>query len=334
MANNVFANGREVSCKKADGKAICCFPDVCFTPPDKVPPTPPGVPIPYPNTGMAKNTTSGSKKVKISGQEIVLKNKSYFKTSVGDEAGCATKKGLVTSKTKGKVYFNAWSMDIKVEGENVVRHLDLTTHNHGSFPSNTTPWPYMDSAGFKKGGPCAGVDMKFKLVPYKSKDKNGEEKLTCAPSKTGHHLIPGRCMRTRTVDRSGAKLKEPSYPHGCSHDKAPCVCVDNENQYDGTHRDCHAVFDSVEFEEAGKPPKNQMTYKKARDTAATSASGINNGRGLGKKQLECVKAQLDNYYKNCLKNKDGSVSENAKLNAQSSEAGLVLDKKNSVGKMG
>ncbi|MBV2091711.1 MAG: DUF4150 domain-containing protein, partial [Candidatus Thiodiazotropha sp. (ex Ctena orbiculata)] len=52
MANDVYANGRELSCKKADGKSICSFPDVCFTPP-QTPATPPGVPIPYPNTGMA-----------------------------------------------------------------------------------------------------------------------------------------------------------------------------------------------------------------------------------------------------------------------------------------
>ncbi|MET0091075.1 MAG: PAAR-like domain-containing protein [Candidatus Thiodiazotropha sp.] len=76
MANKVFANGREVSCKKANGKAICAFPDVCFTPP-QTPATPPGVPIPYPNTGMASDTTSGSKKVKISGKEVMLKNKSH-----------------------------------------------------------------------------------------------------------------------------------------------------------------------------------------------------------------------------------------------------------------
>jgi hypothetical protein len=36
---------------------------------------------------MAKDTSSGSKKVKISGKEVMLKNKSYFKTSMGDEAG-------------------------------------------------------------------------------------------------------------------------------------------------------------------------------------------------------------------------------------------------------
>ena len=34
MANDVFANGREISCKKADGKSICAFPDVCMTPPE------------------------------------------------------------------------------------------------------------------------------------------------------------------------------------------------------------------------------------------------------------------------------------------------------------
>lgn len=142
MANDVFANGREISCKKADGKAICAFPDVCMTPPEN-PATPPGVPVPYPNTGMAKDTTSGSKKVLISGQEVLLKNKSYFKKSMGDEPGCAAKKGVVTSVNRGKVYFNAWSMDVKFEGENVVRHLDLTTHNHGSGPNSPT-WPYTD----------------------------------------------------------------------------------------------------------------------------------------------------------------------------------------------
>ena len=63
------------------------------------------------------------------GKEVMLKNKSHFKTSSGDEAGSAPKKGVVTSRTPG-VYFNAWSMDVKVEGENVVRHLDITTHNH------------------------------------------------------------------------------------------------------------------------------------------------------------------------------------------------------------
>ena len=116
-----------------------------MTPP-QTPATPPGVPIPYPNTGMASDTTDGSSSVKVSGQEVMLKNKSCFKKSSGDEAGCAPMKGVVTHKNMGKVYFTAWSMDVKVEGENVVRHLDLTTPNHGSAPGNGVPVPHLDEA--------------------------------------------------------------------------------------------------------------------------------------------------------------------------------------------
>ncbi len=154
MANNVFANGREISCKSGSGKSIASFPDVCMTPPEN-PATPPGVPVPYPNTGMTGDCTSGSTTVKITGKEVMLKNKSYFKKSTGDEAGAAAKKGVVSSVNRGKVYFTAWSMDVKIEGENAVRHLDMTTHNHGSA-MNTPPWMFVDSMAVPPDGhPCA-----------------------------------------------------------------------------------------------------------------------------------------------------------------------------------
>jgi hypothetical protein len=135
MSNEVYANMMEVSCKQAAGKSICAFPDVCMTPP-QTPATPPGI---------ASDTSDGSTTVKISGQEVMLKNKSSFKKSMGDEAGVAPMKGVITHKNMGKVFFTMWSMDVKIEGENVVRMLDLTTHNHGSMPGNTPPWPYTDA---------------------------------------------------------------------------------------------------------------------------------------------------------------------------------------------
>src|SRR5688572_31659736 len=104
MANKVFANNREVSCKAATGKSVCAFPDVCFTPPSAA-----GVPVPYPNTGFAFDSMRGSRRVKISGREIMLKNKSYFKKSTGNEAGSAPRKGALTGTIEGKVYFNSWS---------------------------------------------------------------------------------------------------------------------------------------------------------------------------------------------------------------------------------
>ena len=111
----------------------------CLLHPAANPATPPGVPIPYPNTGMAGDTSNGSRSVKVGNAEVMLKDRSSFKTSVGDEAGCAPKKGLINSKNKGKVFFVAWSMDVKIEGENVVRNLDMTTHNHASPPNGAAP---------------------------------------------------------------------------------------------------------------------------------------------------------------------------------------------------
>lgn len=145
MANQVFANNREVSCRAGSGKSICAMPDVCLTPPEN-PATPPGVPVPYPNSAFDSDTSDGSKSVQISGKEVMLKNASFFKSSTGDEAGCAAKKGMLSSTNKGKVYFTSWSMDVMFEGQNAVRHLDMTTNNHASPASNeAVPWPFVAS---------------------------------------------------------------------------------------------------------------------------------------------------------------------------------------------
>lgn len=240
MPNDVFANGREISCKAGSGKSICAFPDVCMTPPEN-PATPPGVPVPYPNTGMASDTTSGSKKVKISRKEVMLKNKSYFKKSIGDEAGCAAKKGVVTSTNRGKVYFNAWSMDVKIEGQNAVRHLDITTHNHRSIPGNTVTWPYVDTQAIAPDHPCADQVAEENEACDETKSPPGSQAITvegkpkgvkctqecadaracalpkyddtnkvcCVPpegaGRTGDHLIEVNCF-TEKGGRSGPKL--------------------------------------------------------------------------------------------------------------------------------
>ncbi len=93
----------------------------------------------------------------------------------------------MTSKNMGKGYLNMWSMDVKVERENVVRMLDLTTHNHASVPGNSPTWPNIDEVsapGITKL--CEGMEhmMLVPKVPGCPK-KNGQHQ-------TPHHLIPGR----------------------------------------------------------------------------------------------------------------------------------------------
>lgn len=283
MSNQVYANNMEISCKQAAGKSVCAFPDVCFTLP-QTPATPPGVPIPYPNTGMATDTSDGSTTVQISGQEVMLKNKSYFKKSTGDEAGCAPKKGVVTSKNMGKVYFNAWSMDVKVEGENVVRNVDLTTHNHASSPGNAPPWPYIDEAAFAGTGPCKDVAkaltdkcgpppkphqrkgwvkkmcdnpdsscrdaMKCVLSPYAPSAKHSDGKNSqgnCCPGKTPHHLIEVHCFTPIGGREGGHVMSEFKNASGEGYNQgaAPCMCVDGPREAK-QHGEFHAVQQQIE----------------------------------------------------------------------------------------
>jgi Domain of unknown function (DUF4150) len=136
MANEVFANTREISCKSGDGKVIASFPDVCFTPP-QTPATPPGVPVPYPISSRSGDTTEGSKTVTINNNEVMLRNISCYKKCTGDEAGNAPKKGIITSSHRSRTFFASWSMDVKIEGENVVRDIDITTSNHASVNANS-----------------------------------------------------------------------------------------------------------------------------------------------------------------------------------------------------
>jgi hypothetical protein len=138
MGCEVYANNDEIACKAGDGKVIAAFPDVCLSPPS--PPAGP-IPVPYPDTSFSKDMQSGSKTVKIKGKEVMLKDQSFYKTSpLGDEA--ATRglgAGVITHVITGKTYFIAWSMDVKIEGQNVDRHTDLTTSNHASPGGNSAP---------------------------------------------------------------------------------------------------------------------------------------------------------------------------------------------------
>jgi hypothetical protein len=103
------------------------FPDVCKTPSPAGP-----VPIPYPNVAMSSDTMSGSKTVKMDGNEIMIKG-ANMKMSTGDEAGAAM--GVASNKIKGKAEFVNYSFDVKVDGKNVCRLVDPTTQNMGSANS-------------------------------------------------------------------------------------------------------------------------------------------------------------------------------------------------------
>ncbi|QRK11041.1 DUF4150 domain-containing protein [Archangium violaceum] len=145
MSGKVYANGNEVVRKGGDGKVTAAFPDVCMSPP---PPPAGPVPVPYADSSSAKDLKAGSRTVLIAGKEVALQDASFYQSSpLGNEA--ATRNfgaSVVTHTITGKTYFASWSMDVKVEGKSVVRHMDLTTSNHGSYPGATPPFCNLSEA--------------------------------------------------------------------------------------------------------------------------------------------------------------------------------------------
>ena len=113
MGCKVYANNNEIACKAGDGKVVAAFPDVCLSQPS--PPAGP-IPVPYADSSFSKDMKGGSKTVKIKGKEVMLKDKSYYKTSpLGNEAATKTLgAGVMAHVITGKTYFAAWSMDVKL----------------------------------------------------------------------------------------------------------------------------------------------------------------------------------------------------------------------------
>ena len=214
-------------------------------------------------------------------------------------------------------------MDVKFEGENVVRHLDLTTHNHASAPGNTPPWGYMDTMGISVDGqddPCKSqrekvekacgkceqqhkrtsgkkkdtyIKSRLKECMCKDKDCNKARKCVlvpykdgCCDGKTPHHVVPKHCFRQTP--------KEGALPYaGCDDYQpgdAPCVCVTGEDKSNKRkqHARIHKEMDKAEddFKAAG----GTWTYKQAADAGAKS---VNKVLGCNEK---CTKAQLDKYH--------------------------------------
>jgi hypothetical protein len=129
MPVTVGVNQLSVVHRSSNGVTIA-FPDVCKTP---APPAPP-IPIPYPNIAKSSDTAQGTKKVKCDGNPICHKD-SNFMMSTGDEPGSLF--GVASNKVKGKAEFVSFSFDVKAEGKNVARALDLMLHND----KNTPPFP-------------------------------------------------------------------------------------------------------------------------------------------------------------------------------------------------
>jgi uncharacterized Zn-binding protein involved in type VI secretion len=159
MPHEVYANGMEIAGQAGMNKSIARFPDVCLSPPG--PPAGP-IPVPYPDTSFSSDLKEGSATVKLGGKPAALAQQSYYQPSaLGNEAATrAWGMNVVTHQITGKTYFQAWSMDVSIEGKHVCRHVDMTTSNHASYPGGTPPFSTQENMALSRLAedkcPCCG----------------------------------------------------------------------------------------------------------------------------------------------------------------------------------
>ena len=259
--STVFANTLAIACKAGDAKVIAAMPDVCLTPP---PPPAGPIPVPYPDTSFSKDMQSGSKTVKIGGDEVMLKDQSFYATSpLGDEAATNGQgASVLTHVITGKTYFAAWSMNVKFEGSNVDRFTDLTTSNHASSTPGTPPIPNCDNLDVSKID-CKKVVAEWDIKPHNKKKAGAGE---------SHHIMQNAFFqKPRGTNVPGLCPQGPGgVPPGYNTNAAPCIQLDSI-EHGGISR--MQATDGVNYRQ-----NQPVTYKKAQQRQET-ARGTHGTRG-------------------------------------------------------
>jgi hypothetical protein len=295
--DNIYINGRSAFHAGSGGKALAAFPDLCLCPPP-----PPGgpVPTPLPNNALASDITGCATSVMFCGNPAGHQ-RSYISTSTGDEAGDPKAGGqgnAVTHTVKGKAYFHSYSMDVRIEGIEAIRHLDITTHNHASPPPGTPPKPMIAKRDFAKNGQVE-CGKGCVVVAYDKGCPKGRD----GQKKTPHHIIPKHCFKEFWNDAAGEPIPLKGWS-SYNAKKAPCVCVTGADKAAESpsgrlleHGRIHRRMDLSEAVAALRPGPdgqqgNAWSYSEARDAGVES---VNKGTG-GKCDPACVAAVVDGYH--------------------------------------
>lgn len=284
--SEVYANGREVSAKADSNKSMAAMPDVCLSPPS--PPAGP-IPIPYPNFSVGSDTADGTKTVKVQGKEVGIKNSSNYKKSKGNEA--ATRSfgmNVITHTISGKMKHAAWSMDIKFEGANAIRQLDLTTHNHSNPGGGAT---------VVNGGRAKKVSRKTTCKELedanqeKIEEKRPQKKDVAAGQTvaTAHHQPPsGPGLQISSSSHMSGMVNRDGWAHGYKDDDGEFLeskmCADAKKDLGGRYVTkgraksqsamCHAESRIMEriFAQQGPSPGGTVTLRIAwKPTGTTRA---------------------------------------------------------------
>ena len=119
-------------------------------------------------------------------------------------------------------------MDVKFEGENVVRHLDITTHNHASPTPNTAPWPFQDGQAMSSDTKCAGDKAKKDAACAGKEEPHCPGVLKRSPESLKKEIKKSPSKRAADV----RVLNMPSLPAGQSRSSLAAPAATKEANQD------------------------------------------------------------------------------------------------------
>ncbi|HEX8610684.1 MAG TPA: HNH/endonuclease VII fold toxin-2 domain-containing protein [Telluria sp.] len=127
------------------------------------------------------------------------------------------------------------------------------------------------------------------LVPFNQTraDQQAKSGQGCCPGQTGHHLLPSE-MFEECPEYTSQKEKE-----------APTVCVEGVNNSHGSHGNIHGKLEKLMKDHRKETGKDSITNDQAIDKAVKS----HNETFKPPCDPNCLKAQLESYYKNLCNNK-------------------------------
>jgi hypothetical protein len=151
---------------------------------------------------------------------------------------------------------------------------------------------------------------KCMLVPFnktgaKQAAKSGEG---CCPGQTGHHVIPGAVFDGNSCYSSK------------DHRNAPTICVEGTNNSQGSHGTAHRELDS-RIKRYKEKFGNKISYEDQRDMSVDAVRES----GAGHCNEECLKKQLDEFYKACNKGKDKNLNAHSGMGGKDADTSATGD---------
>jgi len=124
----------------------------------------------------------------------------------------------------------------------------------------------------------------------------------CCPGQTKHHMIPDSYFKNRS-DRSGCNL----YKYG----KAPTVCVEGTSHSQGSHGSMHEFTNHYASKNASTRDQT-ISYESARDSSIKAHLDT---FPFSFCSPDCLRSQLDEYFKSISKCGDSTKLQYLKIGA-------------------